>query len=172
MADASPFRQTQAPPGDRIVKPVLQALVLAEHVYTDTSGKKIIAGTFNHVFFKPTTELIQEVELPNGEKKRVIPGGMHGGSPYAYISITDVVDGLELTLQFANLTKNAVLLEQTLTVNSAGDRLRTIEIVVALPPLPIKEAGIYAFEILCEGQILGSHRLIAEELPNRPEIEG
>ena len=150
------------------MKPVLQALVLAEHVYTDgDSGKKIIAGTFDHILFKPIAELIQEVELPSGEKKRFIPGGMHSGSPYAYISLTDVIEGTELTLQFVNLTRNTVLLEKELTVNS-NDRLRTVEIVAPLPALPISEAGVYALQVVCDGQILGSHRLIAEELPDQP----
>ena len=31
-------------------KPIVQALVLADHVYQDTSGKMIIAGTFNRFY--------------------------------------------------------------------------------------------------------------------------
>lgn len=154
------------------MKPVLQALVLADHVYTDRdSGKKIIAGTFDHILFKPIVELIQEVELPGGEKQQLIPGGVHSGSPYAYVSLTDVSAGTELTLQFVNLTKNVILLEKKATVNSK-DRLRTVEIVAPLPALPISEAGVYALEVVWEGQILGSHRVVAEKPADRPEVEG
>ena len=33
-------------------KPLLQALILADHVYQDAqTGKKVIAGTFNQLFF-------------------------------------------------------------------------------------------------------------------------
>jgi hypothetical protein len=146
------------------VKPVLQALILAEKIYTDVSGKKIIAGTFNGVFLKRIADLVQERELPTGEKRRCVPGGMHGGSPSAYISVTDVLDGTELTLQFVNLTTNTVLIE-TKVVIQCEDRLRPVEIVARLPPLPISQAGTYALEVVCEGEILGSHRVIAEEMP-------
>jgi hypothetical protein len=144
------------------VKPVLQALVLAERVYQDITGKKIIAGTFNRVGFTLQPP-VREVELPDGSKQIQIPGGMHGGSPYGYISLVDVCKGTRLLLQFVNLTKNAVLFGTELTVNS-DDRLQAIELVVPLPPLPIQEPGIYAFEVVCEGEILGSYRITAEEL--------
>ena len=147
------------------MKPVLQALILAERVYEDrNTGKKVIAGTFNSVFYKRLADLVKEVELPSGEKVQRVPGGMHGGSPTAYISITDVHDGTELTLQFVNLTKNVVLMQTQLVVD-CEDRLRTVEIVTPLPPLPISEDGTYALEVVCEGDILGSHRITARELP-------
>ena len=144
------------------MKPVLQALVLAERVYQDVSGKKIIAGTFNRVRFirKPP---IREVERPNGTKETLIPGGLHGGSPYAYISLTDVGQNTVLLLQFVNLTKNVVLFGKQLTVD-CKDRLATVELVLALPPLRITEEGVYAFEIVCEQEILGSCRIHATEL--------
>ena len=145
------------------MKPVLQALVLADRVYEDKTGKKIIAGTFDAVLYKRSVDLVEERELPGGGTGQFIPGGVHSGSPWAYISITDAVDGTELTLQFVNLTKNAVLLETKIVIQ-CKDRLRTIEIVAPLPPLPISEDGIYALEVVCEGEILGSHRIIAREL--------
>lgn len=150
------------------MKPVLQALVLAERVYQDVTGKKIICGTFNRVCFKQAAELVQEKKSPGGEKKLVVLGGMHAGSPYAYISMTDVVDGTQLTLQFVHLTKNVVLLERVIAVK-CEDRLKTVELIVPLPPLPVAEEGVYAFEIVCEGEILGSHRIVGEELRDIPE---
>ena len=144
------------------MKPVLQALVLAEHVYQDISGKKIIAGTFNGVRFsrKPLT---REVEQPDGTKKRLVPGGLHGGSPFAYVSLTDVGENTSLLFQFVNLTKNEVLFGKQVTVD-CKDRLATVEIVLPLPPLNIAEAGVYAFELVCEGEIVGSCRISATEL--------
>lgn len=144
------------------MKPVLQALVLAEHVYQDTSGKKIIAGTFNRVRFtrKP---LLREVEQPDGTKRQIFPGGMHGGSPFAYVSLTDVSEKTVLLFQFVNLTKNVVLFGKQLTVD-CKDRLATVELVLPLPPLGIAEEGVYAFEVVCEGEILGSSRIKCEEL--------
>lgn len=142
------------------MKPVLQALVLAEHVYQDISGKKIIAGTFSGVVCRSREEVVGEVELPDGNTKQFVKGGMHGGSPFAYISLTDIVDDTELTLQFVDLTHNQVLLEQALRIE-CHDRLQTVEIVAPLPPLPISGPGIYAFEVVCDGVILGSHRVTA-----------
>jgi hypothetical protein len=146
------------------VKPIVQALVLAERVYQDITGKKIIAGTFNRVFIPSAEHFVREQPLRNGRTQTLVAGGMHGGSPYAYISLTDVVDGSALTLQFVNLGKNQVLLELALVVN-IRDRLEAVEIVVPLPPLPITEPGTYALEITCEGEILRSHRIVAEHIP-------
>lgn len=146
------------------MKPIVQALVLAERVYQDVTGKKIIAGTFNRVAIVSASHLGGERESAGGGTERFLVGGMHGGSPYAYISLTDVVDGTELTLQFVNLSKNKVLLELALVVH-IQDRLETVEIVSPLPVLPIQEPGTYAFEVLCEGEILRSYRIIAERMP-------
>ena len=96
-----------------------------------------------------------------------MPGGVHGGSPFAYISLTDVVDGTKLTLQFVNLDKNVTLLGTDVVVN-CPDRLSSVEMVVPLPPLPVQEAGSYALEVVCDGEILGSHRISAEEVDLGP----
>lgn len=144
------------------VKPVLQALVLAEHIYEDKSGKKIIAGTFDSLSFGQSSSCFKEVEAADGSKRRIVQGGRHGGSPYAYVSLTDVCDNTVLLLQFVNLSKNLVLFQNEIRIH-CDDRLLTVELVLALPPLPISEEGIYAFQILCEGAIIGSHRLIAKK---------
>ncbi len=144
------------------MKPVLQALVLAERVYQDISGKKIIAGTFHGIVIRSGAPINEETDDEGNVVRRTILGGTDGGSPYAYISLTDVCDNTQLCLQFVNLTKNAVMFKQDITVRSTA-RLRTGEIVAALPPLTVPEAGTYAFEIVCEDEIIGSHRLIANE---------
>ena len=143
------------------VKPVLQALVIAEHVYEAKDGKKVIAGTFNQVTFGRIAA--KEIEQPGGTKRRLLAGGAHSGAPYAYISLTDVCDGTELTLQFVNLSTNKVQFETRVALK-CEERLATIEIVAPLPRLSITEAGVYAFEVLCEGELIGSHRIIAKEL--------
>ncbi len=146
------------------MRPVLQAILVADRVYQDVSGKKIIAGTFNRIRFQRDTRPPAEQELPDGTKRQMLRGGGHPGSPYAYISLTDVCGPTDLVLQFVNLTQNAVLFETKLTVN-CNDRLATVEIVAPLPPLFVREAGSYAFEVVCEGEILGTHRIQAEEVP-------
>ena len=73
--------------------PVLQALVLADRIYTDTSGKRIICGTFNkissHKF--PITSL----------------------SAFVFILLVDVIGEVELQLRFVNLNDNQILMEST-----------------------------------------------------------
>jgi len=131
-------------------------------VYQDVTGKKIIAGTFNHVLFSPKRP-IKEVETPDGSKRQYAIGGMQSGSPYVYMSFTDVCQGTKLMLQFVNLANNAVLLGTEIRVD-CEDRLQTVEVVLPLPTLPIKEAGVYALEVVCEGEILGFHRVRADEM--------
>jgi hypothetical protein len=145
------------------VKPVLQALVLAEHVYQDVSGKKVIAGTFNQLWFTRKT-LTREVKQPDGTTHTLIPGGMQGGSPFAYISLTDVCAGTELSLHFVNLTENRILIRSQIKLQGDSQRLSTVEVVVPLPMLPIQTEGVYAFEVVCEGEILGSYRIMAKEM--------
>jgi hypothetical protein len=148
------------------LKPVLQALVLAEHVYTDkASGKKVIAGTFNALRFKHDVPSIHEASFVDGATRPVVEGDTETGCPYAYISLTDVLDGTTITLQFVYMTQSKVLFSTDFPLK-CNDRLRTIEIVAPLPQLSrfIVGAGTYAMEILCHGDILGSHRVLAKEM--------
>lgn len=104
-----------------------------------------------------------EVHLPDGTTQRMIAGGMNAGSPSAYVSLTDVCEGTVLQLQFLNLTKHEVLIGTEVKLGNV-DRLGNIEINFPLPPLPITEAGVYALQIMCEGEILGSWRVVAEDM--------
>jgi hypothetical protein len=148
--------------GRHAVKPVLQALVIAEHIYQDITGKKVIAGTFNRVNFtrKPLT---RQIERPDGSQAMILPGGMQSGSPFAYVNLTDVHENTKLLFRFVNLTKNEVLFVNEAVVSSK-DRLQSIELVLPLPLLPIHEEGVYAFEVVSEGEILGTYRIAAEEI--------
>ena len=139
--------------------PVLQALVLAEHVYCDTSGKKIIAGTFNAI--TRTQQSIEDGE--DGTKSTKVPGGGMG-APWFYLSLTDVVEGTTIGLQFVSLTKNSVLFEQDITLNGM-DRLQSVEVAGPLPDL-VKNVpkGIYSFEVICKGEIIGSRRLYVDDV--------
>ncbi len=140
------------------MKPVLQALVLAERIYETTSGQKIIAGTFNCIKLRKQ-QPPEEATDAGGRQVYLVQGGTPG-SPYAYISLTDVCDNTKLDLQFVSLTRNKVLFETGMMVN-ADNRLQTVEIIAALPRLVVPEPGTYAFEIVCEGEIIGSHRIVA-----------
>jgi hypothetical protein len=139
---------------------------VADHVYQDQqTGKKVICGTFNTFRFsrKPP---VNEMQAPDGTKQTVIAGGGQSGSPYAYVNLTDVCDGTKLRLQFINLNKNLVLFGTEVTIGNTS-RLATIELVFPLPRLPIQEAGAYALELLCDGDIIGSYRITAEDMDEK-----
>lgn len=146
------------------MKPVLQALLLADHIYQDRfTGKHVIAGIFSTVWFKkdgakPRTE---EVE---GEERLVVSGGTRAGSPYAYISLTNFEGTEPFTLRYVDLADDIPLFEGTLEVTS-DDRLKTHEIAAPLPPLPAAKAGTFALELLWKNDPLGTCRVLVRELP-------
>lgn len=142
--------------GKAHVKPSLQALVLAEKIYEAKNGQKIIAGTFNQLTFH--TIQPQIVEDEQGGKHNIVSGGDGENAPHVYISLTDVVNNTQIELQFVSLKRNEVLFQTSLILPSKG-RLQTLEIIAKLPPLKVPEAGIYAFEVVCEQEVIGSHRI-------------
>ena len=141
------------------MKPILQAIVLAERIYEDKSNKKIIAGTFNQINIGQVP--LVQIQAPDGTIKTGLPGGTDPGCPVLYISLTDVVDGTELTLQFVNMSKNITIFQTGLRINSTN-RLATVEIVAPLPPMAVlgREHGDFSLDILWNGEIIGSHRLL------------
>jgi hypothetical protein len=144
------------------VKPVLQALVLAERIYSDTTGKKIIAGTFNTYTIGRVR--LEPEKMPDGTERPRWLGGADPGSPSLYISLTDVVDGTEIGLQFINVTRNEMLFRNNMKIN-CNDRLGTVEIVAPLPPLHAiaNKEGTYSLDVLWNNEILGSHRIMVKE---------
>lgn len=145
------------------MKPVLQALVLAERIYDDKTNKKIIAGTFNQLMIGQVP--VQQVELPDGTKKQMLIGGTDPGCPSAYMSFTDIVDGTEITLQLVNVSKNCVNFGTAFAIKS-NDRLATVEIIAPLPPIAAWgiEPGTFSLDVVCEGEIIGSHRIVVKQV--------
>jgi hypothetical protein len=84
------------------------------------------------------------------------------------LGLTDVVEGTKLLLRFVNLAKNEVLFGTEVTVSNVH-RLATVELVLPLPRLPIQESGSYALELVCDGSIIGSCRITAENLDEKTE---
>jgi hypothetical protein len=145
------------------VKPVLQALLLADRIYEDkATGKKIIAGIFQALYFKDMKEVQSELQR-RGVSEAHIPGGMHAGSPYAYISLTDVRGAQPFVLRYVDLGEDQPVFEASFTL-TAQDPLATVEVVAPLPPLPTTKAGTFALELLWNDEPLGSFRIIVQEL--------
>ena len=149
------------------VKPTLQALVLADHIYRDgETGKNVIAGTFNQVTLH--VREVREAVAENGTQQKVQVIGPQAGSPHLYVSLTNVRGQFELALRFVNLNDNRALFEWKFLVAS-DDPLRTIEKIIKLPMLPFPESGIYALELLYSDDPLGCLRIIANKAPQPNE---
>jgi len=163
-AALSGFIFAQSPMG---VKPVLQSLILADHIYQDAAtGKKIIAGTFNKLFFRrqdASSEQKHVVDESTGEKRVLVQGGMQLGSPYAYVSLTEVRGEVKCALRYVDLEEDRPLLQCEFQIDS-NDPLQTIEIILPLPPLPTGKAGIHSLELICNDEPIGSLRVHVEEL--------
>ena len=151
------------------MKPVLQALLLADHVYQEQSGKKIIAGTFDRLRFKRTP--IVEKKVIGGETRHLVAGGMQPGSPYAYISLTEVRGKIRCTLRYVNLETDKSLLETEFFIE-CDDPLKTLELIIPLPVLPIETAGVHSLELICDDEPIGSHRIYVEEVQDDNGIAG
>jgi hypothetical protein len=178
-----------------VPKPVLQALVLAEHVYQDkATGKMIIAGTFNRLFVHRrdassdnAPKLGQEPGQQSGQTPGQEPGqgpanqpgqpqpaeGFHKidprsvsrvGSPWAYVSLTEIRGTVPLELRYVDLNDNVIMLRAEFTASSTSP-LETKEMIVPLPVLPAPHPGAYALELLSHDEPLGSLRVYVTETP-------
>lgn len=137
-------------------KPVLQALVLADQVYTDAvTKKKIIAGTFNHLWAG---------EFPTTFERKT----------YAFICVTEVYGKVPIVLRYVDLYSNEVLMESPRVEVRADDPTESVEMVFPVPPFPMPREGVFAFEVHAGGEVLGSLRIKASKIPDRskPSDEG
>lgn len=135
------------------MKPVLQALVLADHVYVDAvSGKKVIAGTFSGLY---SAKFPWVLSRPT----------------FAYISLTEAQQGtLSLELRYVNLTNDQVLMRSRFEVESEGP-LSTVELISEVPPFPMPHPGAYAFELLWNDELVGSLRMNVDQISDQIDDE-
>ena len=147
------------------MKPVLQALLVADRVYEDrATGKRIVAGIFDKLSFQKIAQPDAEnVNEPIGQT-RLLLGGGNPGSPYAYISLTAIHGKQRFVVRYVYLNEDRVLFQTGFQVESPSP-LETAQIVLPLPTLPIIGAGAYALELLCDDDDpIGSFRILVEEL--------
>jgi hypothetical protein len=152
-----------------VVKPVLQALLIADHVYVDkVTGKKVVAGIFHRMHFTPAKP-IQEQNSEEGRiRLHIPPGGLQAGSPFCYISLTEVRNQQHFALRYVDLADDRMYFQSEFDVDCRNP-LETIEIVLPLPPLPANKAGVFALELLWNDEHLGSHRINVDEVKQRNE---
>jgi len=145
------------------VKPVLQAIILAEHIYQDKwTGKFVIAGTFNTIGFGKSSDI---PDMQNAGDGPVRAPGMQAGSPSVYISLSELRKEEKFLLRYTDLEEDKVLFEVQLTVGSDSPLL-TVELGIPLPSLlPEPHAGHYAIELLWNNELLGARHVTVCEIP-------
>lgn len=150
------------------MKPVLQALLVADHVYTDAvTGKKIVAGIFHRLLFRKTPPRAAQAPIEEeepGVQIQVSAGGHRAGSPFCYISLTDLHGPQEFELRYVDLANDLVLMKAGFEIQT-DDPLATAEVTLPLPTLPSDKPGTFALELLWKNEPLGSHRIIVSEQP-------
>ncbi len=148
------------------MKPVLQALLLAEHVYEDKrTGGKIICGTVNKLL-RTKGSPFETSSAPDGKRVKTVRGGGIG-CLYVYLSLTEVHDGTELSLQLVDTVDNHVLMHTGINFEKAHP-LDTAEAVLTLPPVSFLFADgrhNLSLDVVWNGEILGTHRLVVEDAP-------
>jgi hypothetical protein len=151
-------------------KPVLQAMVLADHVYQDRmTGKFIISGTFGTIWRQPAPP-----KPPEGSEGQPMARPMGSvsqmGSPYLYLALADVHGKAPLTLRLVDLSDANVMLEANFEIVSA-DPVAVSEFVLPMPLLPAAKTGAFSLDLLFQQEILGSWRINVRDVPPNPPIE-
>ena len=87
------------------------------------------------------------------------------GSPHLYVALTDVHRTVPLKVRFVDLSdivETVSRFEIGLEVNSP-DPLAVIELSIPMPRLPVSGAGTFSLDLLYQGEILGSWRIVVTE---------
>jgi hypothetical protein len=150
-------------------KPVLQAMVLADHVYRDAgSGKFLIIGTFGNITLQQFRRQGGAQSAPpfgNSEiegEAEVVPGTAvsQSGTPYLYLALTGIHGSTTIRLRYVNLSDASVLIEGQFDLESASP-VALAEFSLPLPSLT-RPPGRYSLDLLHDGEILGSWRVTIE----------
>lgn len=172
--------------------PVLQALLVADQIYQDQStGKFVICGIFGTIFYLPQDGDTSSESSPNqpaagsggnaprGGSDSGHPGSpplasqqmslnrlIRAGSPSAYVSLTEIHGLRAFELRYVDLNENTVLFTFEFQVDCRNP-LETVQLTLPLPVLPVPHEGVFALELLCEGELLGSHRILTKRQPRQ-----
>lgn len=92
---------------------------------------------------------------------------IRAGSPYAYVSLTEIHGQKSFELRYVDLSQNNVVFTFEFKVECRNP-LETVQLSLPLPVLPVPHEGVFALELLCEGHLLGSHRILTKRQPRSP----
>lgn len=157
--------------------PILQALLVADHVYQDrATGKVIVCGIFHKIRFKPAdmpAEQTGEAEAGGGVPSANIEIPMDRvqrmGNPWVYVALTELRGESEFELRYVDLRENTAVLGAKFQLES-DDPLATVELALPLPSIPPpnfdadERHRTFGLELLCDNELIGSHRILAVNL--------
>lgn len=122
------------------IPPQLEAMVLADQIYTDVeTGKRVLAGTFNRI------------SAPEFPFTYVHPA-------FLYLAITELRGRVKLELQLVDLS-NLEIGASTWIEVYVDDPNFTVEIPMPLPAFTYPHEGVYELVLLFEGSKLGRKRI-------------
>ncbi len=128
-----------------MVKPILKALLLADQVYQDkTTGKIVIAGTFNRIW---------AARFPC----------LFARQPCVYVCLTEAKGQFAVQLRYVELATHEVVGEMEERAIKVNDPLLNIELIFHIPPILHKSQGLYAFEVYADDELLGMTRVFVAE---------
>ena len=178
-ADGRRLAGRQQTKGARSVpRPVLQALVLADHVYKEMfhredghcrhvqsavrcQGKD--AGAKKNLLLSKASKL--SAQQPSGPRKLKRHEVSRVGSTAAYISLTEVRGTVPLELRDAYLANNRMVLRVEFSVRS-GDPLSTVEAITPSPRCSCRTLASFSLlQLLSGDEPVGSHRVMVLCLP-------
>jgi hypothetical protein len=117
--------------------PRVVALLLADHVYRDgTSGKHVVAGTFNH---------LEAPSLPT----------TFTGPVCVFAALLGLREPSAMQVSLVEPGSDEVLLGPLAFQVGADDSGLTVEFALQLPPLPLPRAGRYAIRLSSGSGTLG-----------------
>jgi hypothetical protein len=141
------------------LRPHVQAILVADRVYVDEqTKKKIIVGIFRTLqknSIKPTLSdnNTRQIEIPSH--------GMDSGSPWAFISITNIRDADTFALHYIDLLDDRIYLEVKFSVSKPASPTQVVDIVIPLPRLPIPErkTGVCELALIWRKEPIGRFKV-------------
>ncbi len=140
------------------MKPKVQAILLADHVYKDEfTGKYIVSGIIDTYLFNPNPP-----PTPKNESGDIPLDMQLAGAPYVYVNLTEFNGKFNFELRYLSLTQDQVIAAFAFEMTSY-DPLKTVQFALAFPSVPKVEDTI-ALELLCDGEVIGSQRIVVTKL--------
>ena len=143
------------------MKPRVQAILLADHVYKDEfTGKYIVSGIIDTYLFNPNPP-----PAPKNESGDIPLDMQRAGAPYVYVNLTEFNGKFDFELRYLSLKSDQVLAAFSFQMASY-DPLKTVQFALAFPSVPKVEDTI-ALELLCEGEVIGSQRIVVSKMQEK-----